>query len=275
MTAVVQSSGGRPSAAALPRAVWRARAVVAALVARDLRGRYVGSTLGLFWSVVNPLAQLAIYTFVFSTVLSVRFGTSDMPFVLYLAAALFPWLAFQESVLRSATCLVDNSVLVKRVVFPIEVLPVQIAVTALVHQLIALVLLLGLMVALGVSPHLSLLALPLLVVLQLLLTIGIGWTVAALHVYFRDTAQLLGVLFPMWFYLTPIIYPTQLVPAGLRPVLALNPLSALVEAYRDVLLHGVVPFGARELWLAAVSLGALALGAVVFTRARRDFADLV
>ena len=275
MTAVVQSSGGRPSAAALPRAVWRARAVVAALVARDLRGRYVGSTLGLFWSVVNPLAQLAIYTFVFSTVLSVRFGTSDMPFVLYLAAALFPWLAFQESVLRSATCLVDNSVLVKRVVFPIEVLPVQIAVTALVHQLIALVLLLGLMFALGVSPHLSLLALPLLVVLQLLLTIGIGWTVAALHVYFRDTAQLLGVLFPMWFYLTPIIYPTQLVPAGLRPVLALNPLSALVEAYRDVLLHGVVPFGARELWLAAVSLGALALGAVVFTRARRDFADLV
>jgi len=275
VTPVAQSPGGRPSAAALPRAVWRARAVVAALVVRDLRGRYVGSTLGLFWSVVNPLAQLAIYTFVFSTVLSVRFGTSDVPFVLYLAAALFPWLAFQESVLRSATCLVDNSVLVKRVVFPIEVLPVQIAVTALVHQLIALVLLLGLMVALGVSPHLSILALPLLVVLQLLLTIGIGWTVAALHVYFRDTAQLLGVLFPMWFYLTPIIYPTQLVPAGLRPLLALNPLSALVEAYRDVLLHGVVPFGARELWLAAVSLGALALGAVVFTRARRDFADLV
>jgi len=275
VTPVAQSPGGRPSAAALPRAVWRARAVVAALVARDLRGRYVGSTLGLFWSVVNPLAQLAIYTFVFSTVLSVRFGTSDVPFVLYLAAALFPWLAFQESVLRSATCLVDNSVLVKRVVFPIEVLPVQIAVTALVHQLIALVLLLGLMVALGVSPHLSILALPLLVVLQLLLTIGIGWTVAALHVYFRDTAQLLVVLFPMWFYLTPIIYPTQLVPAGLRPILALNPLSALVEAYRDVLLHGVVPFGARELWLAAVSLGALALGAVVFTRARRDFADLV
>lgn len=275
MNAAVRSSAVRPSAAALPHAVWRARAVVAALVARDLRGRYAGSALGLFWSVVNPLAQLAIYTFVFSTVLSVRFGTGDVPFVLYLAAALFPWLAFQESVLRSATCLVDNSVLVKRVVFPIEVLPVQIAVTALVHQLIALGLLLCLMVGLGVPPRASLLALPLIVVIQLLLTIGIGWTVAALHVYFRDTAQLLGVLFPMWFYLTPIIYPTQLVPAGLRPLLALNPLSALVEAYRDVLLHGVVPAGPRELWLVAMSLGTLVLGAVVFTRARRDFADLV
>ncbi|TMA78779.1 MAG: ABC transporter permease, partial [Deltaproteobacteria bacterium] len=135
-------SAARPTAATLPLAVWRARAVVRALVARDLRGRYVGSSLGLLWSVVNPLAQLAIFTFVFSTVLSVRFGSGDLPFVLYLAAALFPWFAFQESALRSATCLVDNAVLVKRVVFPIEVLPVQIAVSALVHQLIALALLL-------------------------------------------------------------------------------------------------------------------------------------
>jgi lipopolysaccharide transport system permease protein len=259
----------------MPRAVWRARAVVAALVARDLRGRYIGSTLGLLWSVVNPLAQLAIFTFVFSTVLSVRFGASDVPFVLYLAAALFPWLAFQESVLRSATSLVDNAVLVKRVVFPIEVLPVQIALTALVHQLIALALLLCLMIGFGVPPRPAALALPLLVMLQLMLTVGVGWTVAALHVYFRDTAQLLGVVFPMWFYLTPIIYPSQLVPAALRPLLALNPLTALVEAYRDVLLHGVVPCGVRELWLAIVSVAAVAVGAVVFARARGDFADLV
>jgi lipopolysaccharide transport system permease protein len=265
----------RPSAAAMPRAVWRARAVIAALVARDLRGRYVGSSLGLLWSVVNPLAQLAIFTFVFSTVLSVKFGSSDVPFVLYLAAALFPWLAFQESVLRSATCLVDNAVLVKRVVFPVEVLPVQIALSALVHQLIALALLFVLMVALGVPPRASAVALPLLLVLQLLLTIGLGWAAAALHVYFRDTAQFLGVVFPMWFYVTPIIYPYQLVPSYLRPLLALNPLTALVEAYRDVLLHGVVPCGARELWLAAVSVAVLAAGAAIFARARGEFADLV
>jgi lipopolysaccharide transport system permease protein len=265
----------RPSAAAMPGAVWRARAVVRALVARDLRGRYAGSSLGLVWSVVNPLAQLAIFTFVFSTVLSVRFGTDDVPFVLYLAAALFPWLAFQEGVLRSATCLVDNAVLVKRVVFPIEVLPVQIALSALVHQLIALALLLVLMAIYGVPPHASLAALPLLLAAQLLLTIGFGWGVAALHVFFRDTAPLLGVVFPMWFYLTPIIYPYRLVPEALRPLLALNPLTALVEAYRDVLLHGVVPLGARELWLAIVSVTAFAAGAVIFARGRGELADLV
>ncbi|MBI3769313.1 MAG: ABC transporter permease [Deltaproteobacteria bacterium] len=265
----------RPTVAAMPGSVWRARTVVRALVVRDLRGRYVGSALGLVWSVVNPLAQLAIFTFVFSTVLSVRFEPSDVPFVLYLAAALFPWLAFQESVLRSATCLVDNSVLVKRVVFPIEVLPVQIAISALVHQLIALALLLVLMVILGVPPQASVLALPPLLVVQLLLTVGIGWAVAALHVYFRDTAQVLGVVFPMWFYLTPIIYPYRLVPEALRPVLALNPLTALVEAYRDVLLHGVVPLGVRELWLAIVSVAVFAAGAAIFTRARGELSDLV
>jgi lipopolysaccharide transport system permease protein len=224
---------------------------------------------------VNPLAQLAIFTFVFSSVLAVRFADDRVPFVLYLAAALFPWLAFQESVLRSATCLVDNAVLVKRVVFPVEVLPVQIALSSLVHQMIALGLLLALMVVFGVMPGPALLALPALVAVQLLFTIGLGWAAAALHVYVRDTAPALGVLLPMWFYLTPIIYPYQLVPPPLRAVLALNPLTALVQDYRDLFLHGVLPLGVRELWLVTASLLAFAGGAAVFARARGEFADLV
>lgn len=256
-------------------AVWRARGVVRALVARDLRARYVGSSFGPLWSVVNPLVQLAIFTFVFATVLDVRFGDGDAPFVLYLACALFPWLAFQESVLRSATCLVDNSVLVKRVVFPVEVIAVQIALSALVHQLIALALLLLLMTILGVLPGPALLALPALVAVQLLFTVGLGWAAAALHVYFRDTAQVLGVLLPMWFYLTPIIYPYDLVPDFVRPLLALNPLTALVQDYRDLFLHGVVPLGVREAWLIAVSIGVFVAGAGIFERMRDEFADLV
>jgi lipopolysaccharide transport system permease protein len=265
----------RPAAVAIVQCVWRARRVVRTLVARDLHSRYVGSAFGAVWSVLNPLAQLAIFTFVFATVLEVRFGESDIPFVLYLACALFPWLAFQDAVLRSTTCLVDNAVLVKRVVFPVEVLPVQLALSALVHQLIALALLLVLMAVFGVPPRPALLALPVLVGAQLLLTVGCGWGAATLHVYFRDTAHVLGVLFPMWFYLTPIIYPYRLVPEFLRPVLALNPLTALVQDYRDLFLHGVVPLGGRELWLVTVSLGVFAAGAAIFARARGEFADLV
>ena len=176
---------------------------------------------------------------------------------------------------RSATCLVDNAVLVKRVVFPVEVLPVQLALSALAQQLVALALLTILMAALGVPPRPALMALPALLIVQLLLTVGCGFAAATLHVYFRDTAHALSVLFPMWFYLTPIIYPFQLVPEFLRPLLALNPVTALVQDYRDVFLHGVVPLGGRELWLMVASVAAFAAGARAFARARGEFADLV
>ena len=263
---------------AMARAVWSARAVVRALVVRDLRGRYVGSALGTFWSVAQPLLQLATYTFVFATVMKVRVADpagADVPFVLYLACGLFPWLAIQEAVTRSATCLVDNPTLVKRVIFPVEVLPVQLACAALVHQVIATALLLVLMAALGFPPRPSIAVWPLLLVAEIAIAVGIGWAVAALHVFFRDTAQALAVLLPIWFYLTPILYPQHLVPSFLQSALALNPLTELVQAHRDVLLHGVVPTGAAGLRMAATSLGIFALGAWVFTRARGELADLV
>jgi lipopolysaccharide transport system permease protein len=278
----VAVAGGEPVGLAAPfvlaRAVWRARTVVRALVARDVRGRYVGSALGVFWSVAHPLLQLATYTFVFATVLKVRVtdaAGADVPFVLYLACGLFPWLAIQEAVLRGATCLVDNPTLVKRVVFPVEVLPVQLACSALVHQLIATGVLLVLMAAFGFPPRPSLVALPPLLAAELAIAVGLGWAAAALHVYFRDTAQALGVLLPIWFYLTPIIYPAQLVPDVLRPLLALNPLTPLVAAHRDVLLHGVVPSGVGAAWLAIASGAVFTCGAYVFVRARGEFADLV
>lgn len=262
----------------LARAVWSARAVVRALVVRDLHGRYVGSALGTLWSIAQPLLQLATYTFVFATVMRVRVADAageDVPFVLYLACGLFPWLAIQEAITRSATSLVDNPTLVKRVIFPVEVLPVQLACAALVHQVIATALLFVLMAALGFPPRPSLAVWPLLLVVELGIAVGIGWAAAALHVVFRDTAQALGVLLPIWFYVTPILYPQHLVPAFLHPVLALNPLTALVQAHRDALLYGVVPSGAAGLRMAVTSLAIFAVGAWVFTRARGELADLV
>ncbi|MCC6847260.1 MAG: ABC transporter permease [Deltaproteobacteria bacterium] len=263
---------------AMAQAVFAARAVVHALVARDLRGRYVGSALGTAWSIAQPLLQLATYTFVFATVMKVRVADAsgaDVPFVLYLACGLFPWLAIQEAITRSATCLVDNPTLVKRVIFPVEVLPVQLACAAVVHQVIATALLLVLMAALGFPPRPTLAAWPLLLAAELAVAIGVGWAVAALHVFFRDTAQALGVLLPVWFYVTPILYPQHLVPPFLQPVLALNPMTALVQAHRDVLLYGVAPDGAALLQIATASLVTFAVGAWTFARARGEFADLV
>lgn len=263
---------------AMLRAVWAARTVVRALVVRDVRGRYVGSAFGALWSIAHPLLQLATYTFVFATVLKVKVadvGGGDVPFVLYLACGLFPWLAIQEAVTRGTTCLVDNPTLVKRVVFPVEVLPVQLACVAVVHQLIATAILLALMAGFGFPPRPALLLVPALLVAQLAMAIGLGWGLAALHVYFRDTAQALAVLLPVWFYLTPILYPPHLVPSFLQPVLALNPLTPLVQAWRDVLLHGVVPSAAGAVWLGVASVLVLACGALFFSRTRGEFADLV
>lgn len=263
---------------AMLRAVWAARTVVWALVVRDVRGRYVGSAFGALWSIAHPLLQLATYTFVFATVLKVKIadvGGGDVPFVLYLACGLFPWLAIQEAVTRGTTCLVDNPTLVKRVVFPVEVLPVQLACVAVVHQLIATTLLLALMAGFGFPPRATLVLVPVLLVTQLVLAIGLGWALAALHVYFRDTAQALAVLLPVWFYLTPILYPPHLVPSFLQPVLALNPLTPLVQAWRDVLLHGVVPGAAGTAWLGLASVLVFAGGAFLFSRTRGEFADLV
>ncbi|MEB2284962.1 MAG: hypothetical protein B6D46_11970 [Polyangiaceae bacterium UTPRO1] len=263
---------------AMARAVWSARGVVHALVVRDLRGRYVGSMLGAFWSIAQPLLQLATYTFVFATVMKVRVADAaggEVPFVLYLACGLFPWLAIQEAVTRGVTCLVDNPTLVKRVIFPVEVLPVELAGAAIVQQVIATALLLVLMAAFGFPPRPALAVWPLLLAAEVGIAVGIAWAVAALHVLFRDTAQVLGVLLPVWFYLTPILYPQHLVPPFLQPVLALNPLTELVQAHRDVLLSGIVPTAAAGLRIAVTSLVFFACGAWVFTRARGELADLV
>ena len=279
MSARAEEVASRPLAAlVLARSVWRARAVVRALVGRELRARYVGSTLGVVWSLAHPLLQLATFTFVFATVLKVRATPADggdVPFVLYLACGLFPWLAVQEGILRSTTCVVENPSLVKRVVFPVETLPVQLVLTATIHQLIATSALVLLMAALGFPPRLSLLAFPALLAAQCLLTIGLGWAAAALHVLFRDTAQMLGVLLPIWFYLTPVIYPYHLVPAFLQPLLALNPLTPLVEGYRDVMLYGRMPAAGGSIWLASTSVLVFVAGAAIFQRARGELADLV
>ncbi len=205
----------------------------------------------------------------------VAFAGRDVPFVLYLSCGLFPWLAVQESITRSATCVVDNPTLVKRVVFPVEVLPVQLACSAIVHQAIATAVLVAVMAVVDFPPRPSFVALPLLAVIQLLLTVGVGWAVAALHVHFRDTAHAVGLLMPVGFYLTPILYPRELVPASLRPLLAMNPLSSLVQGYRDVLLRGAWPDGLEMAWLLTVALGVFAAGALVFTAARAEFADLI
>jgi lipopolysaccharide transport system permease protein len=246
------------------------------LVRRDFQGRYAGSLLGFAWSFVQPLWLLLLFTFVFSTVLNVRVVDAGNPgghFASYLFCGLLPWMAVQEGVLRSSTSITDNAVLVKKLRFPAEILVLGVVLAALLHEAIAAAVF---VVVLGAIGDLAWRGLPMLLLaipLQALFTLGLGLLLSAVQVFFRDTAQLVTMLFAGWFYLTPIVYSLGAVPARLRPWIAANPLTPLVELYRQAFLRGhlaLVP-GTATLALSAAVL--LSAGLWLFRRLKVAFVD--
>lgn len=244
------------------------------LVKRDFQGRYAGSMLGLVWSLVQPLWQLVLFTFIFSTVMKVTpVGARTGHFAIFLFSGLLPWMALQEGVLRSSTAITDNAGLVKKLRFPSEVLVLSVVLGALVHEAIAAVIFLGVLAWVG---ELSWSGLPLLLVaapLQVGLTLGLGLLAAAIHVFLRDTAQILGILLNAWFYLTPIVYPLPLVPERFRGWLELNPLTTLVGLYRQAFLEGSVSLVPRTAPLALGTAVILFAGFWLFRRLKPAFVD--
>jgi lipopolysaccharide transport system permease protein len=272
------------SAQTARRAVWRPlwelprRAdLIRAMARRMTLARYRGSALGLVWAVLNPLVLIAVFTFVFAGVFGARFGATGTPldYALYLFCGLLPWTAFAESVQQSAGVVVAHSNLVKRVVFPLEVLPVAQAVSALVGQLFGTVALLLAALALRGELHATALWLPALLLPQLLLTLGASWLVASLGVFLRDTAQALTLLLTAWMYLTPIIYPETIVPERYRPLLELNPFTPLVRSYRRCLLEGTAPDWGGLSYVLVCGVVLFAFGYWWFARTRRNFADVI
>ena len=253
------------------------RSLLFQLVQRDFRQRYVGSAAGWLWGVVHPLVLLVSWTFVFQWCLRVRLpaGAITENYTLFLFSGFLPWLLFQDTVLRSATCLLDHANVITKTVFPAEVVPVAIFLSSLVNHLIALGLVLA---AVGVwLRHFSLAVffLPVYMALLGLLAVGVGWMVSSLHVYVRDTAHVLAVVMTFWFWLTPIFILEEQIPERLRFLPRLNPLAYLVNAYRERLLSARLP-NVRELAvIAGFGLGAFVMGGLFFRHLKRGFADVL
>jgi lipopolysaccharide transport system permease protein len=245
---------------------------------REIAGRYRGSLLGFGWAVLNPLLLLAIYTFVFSVVFRMRW---DVPVDNRLAFALIIYTGMivhgfvAECMTRAPTLVVDNRNLVKRVVFPLHLLPWSVLLVAAFHYAVGLVLVLAaVLVTTGTLPATAI-ALPLLWVPQALLALGVAYAFAALGVYLRDLAQVAGFLSLALLFASPVFYPLSAVPEAWRFVVAMNPLAALIEATRAALLYGTWPDAATVagLWVLG---GAVAwLGFFWFQRTRRGFADVL
>lgn len=276
-------------------------------VVRDLKARYVGSSMGFFWSVVFPIINLCVYMFVFRLVLNQRFhdeaSTTDV--AVWMLAGITVWTAFAETLSRTTNCLVDNANLIQKVVFPSEVLPAYLVVSSLINMCIGLpIVLLGVLyfvylkdpngvevAVLGLQDvhikapvrnmglGLSLVSLPLLFGVQLVFSCGLGYFLSAFNLFLRDTFHLIGVGTTVWMFATPIFYPAVMVEQGrggqFAWILVVNPMHWLIECYRDVLVFGEWPNAIGLGKFALVATLTFGLGSAFFMRQKRQFPDLL
>ena len=260
---------------------WAKFDLLRTLVRRDLEARYKGSVLGNLWPLVNQLSQLLIYTYVFSIVLKVKLSLKGLPpnnltFGLWLFAGLLPWIAFTGGLMPAAGSVVGQPNLVKKVVFPLALLPLVPILSTFIESSFGLMALIVLVAVTSQTLHTTLGLLPLVWLTQLLLTAGLGYLVAGLTVFLRDIPQTLLVILNLWFYLTPIVYPASAIPEGWRFwVFWLNPLTAIAEVYRDLVLVGEVNHWGEWGVASVVSLLVFYGGFTVYRRLRPAFADVL
>jgi len=252
------------------------RHLLGVFIVRDVKGRFAGSIGGVCWTLINPLATIVIYLFVFSLVLRVQATVAETgtdSFGIYLLSGLFPWLIFSEGLSRSAGCLIQNANLITKVVFPVELLPVGAVTASLVINGIGMVLFLGYLLIAGYG-HLTWLLLFLLIPILMIFTWGIASLLAAASVFIRDIPELLAIILMVLFFATPIIYPASMIPAGISPFMALNPISIFISLFGNaLLLH-------QTDWLLIAQGGILALisyciGSWFFVRAKPAFGDVL
>ncbi|HUK56510.1 MAG TPA: ABC transporter permease [Nitrospiria bacterium] len=251
--------------------------MIRSLVVRDIRTRYMGSFLGVFWALVHPLTQLIIFYFVFSVVLKAKLGAeyADTNYALWLMSGMLPWIIFSEVVSRSPNAVLEQANLIRKTVFPSEILPFAHVSAALVNHLILFVMLLGFLLLSGQGLSLKLAWLPLYLAGIILFALGLAWILSALNVFLRDIGQILGVLLNLWFFFTPIIYPASLIPEAFRPWLALNPMLYPVEGYRMALLGRTEPDFSGLVILFIWGIGAFMVGGLVFKKLKPAFADVL
>ncbi len=259
------------------RQLFRYRALIQSLVARDLKARYRGSVLGFFWSFVNPLLLLLVYTFVFTVVLPGVHPPELEPFALFLFCGILPWTWFSSSLLEASNVLIAGGNLIRKVLFPAEVLPIVTVLAGLVHFCFGLPILAAFLVYYGVPIVAGdLLWFPIVVLVQLVLTLGLALLLSALTVHFRDIRDLLANLLTLWFFATPIIYALSQAPPSVRRFLTLNPFTYLAVSYQEVLFRpGSFTAWPRLLALGGAALAVCAFGYFVFDRLRDTLAEEV
>lgn len=257
----------------------RHRELIFTLVSRELKARYRGTVLGFFWSLVNPLLLMIVYTVVFGFIIggarAPGFEGNKWMYALFLFNGILPWTWFSSSLLESANVLNVQGALIKKIKFPVEVLPIMVVTTNMVHFILGLPVLIAFFLIFGKALTPWVLFLPVSLLVQYIFTLGLCFLVSALTVHFKDIKDILTNLITLWFFATPIIYPYESVPRALQYVLNLNPMTHIIESYHYAFFVGSMPHYKRFGITILVGLMFLFLGYLLFDRLRDTFVEEV
>ncbi len=246
------------------------KSMIGSLIQRDLRGRYKGSVLGFAWTFLNPLLQLAVYTVVFSSIM--RSGIED--YYLFLFVALIPWIFFSSSLTGGASCIFSQKELVKKIYFPREVLPIAHVTCQLVNMVLSFLVVFGVLLVSGKGINFkAVIYLPLVVLVEYLLSLGIAFITSAFTVYLRDLEHILIIIAMAWQFLTPVMYGVDMVPENFRPIFMLNPMTPVITAYRDILYYKQAPHVSTLFHAVLLGLALLIIGWFTFRILKRHFAE--
>lgn len=257
--------------------IFEYRGLIWNFIKRDISSKYVGSLLGLYWSIINPIITLIVYVIVFGVFLKVRLpgSTSIWDFVLYFAAGFLPWLTFQESVLRASRSIIDNKNYIKKVPFPSEIFPIYTTLSEFVNLFIGLGIFFILLLILKGAPTIFILLLPIAIILQMIFTLSLAFFLSSGAVYFRDIPQILGALFMIWFWATPIAYTLNSIPENFQWIMKLNPGYYMLEIYRDVLFYGKIPEPEIIVPFLIFSVALFVISIWFFQKTKRGFGELL
>jgi lipopolysaccharide transport system permease protein len=257
--------------------IFEYRGLIWNFIKRDISQKYVGSLLGLYWSVINPIVTLLVFIVVFGLFFKVRIAgaTNVWDFALYFAAGFLPWQTFQDSVMRASRSIIDNKNYIKKVPFPNEIFPIYTTLSECVNLFIGLGIFFVLFLILKGTPTIYILLLPLAILLQVIFTLSLAFFLSSGAVYFRDIPQMLGALFMIWFWATPIAYTMDLIPEQFHWILTLNPAYYMLEIYREILFYGKIPEIKILVPFLVFSVVLFVMSVLFFQKTKRGFGELL
>ncbi len=253
----------------LAKELYNYRELLKTNITKDVGGKYKNSFLGVLWSFVNPLLQIAVYALVFQVILRSNIEN----YAVYLCCGLIPWQYFSNVVLRGAATIIDNGNIIKKVYFPREILPISVVTSEGVNFLISTIIIIGFVIFGGIGLSANIFWYFLILAIQYVVSIGIAFIVSSLTVYFRDLLHLLGVFMQLLFYATPIVYSITDVPAGFQWLLKLNPMTYLIDGYRSIFYNKTMPNFDYLLIALVMGIVLCVIGYFMFKKLQKGFAE--